>query len=146
MKGLRHRVHILARQALLAGLLLISSSRAQAAVREAQRAFESFCGNAHEPLQAMLTAEQYQIIQNASANAGLPAPYRWLDLDDAGRRAVRRAVEVHEARQRLARKYPHLEQHVASQPLAQQVEQTLSDAQKQQLARLQERDAGGATP
>lgn len=119
---------------------------AQAAVREARDRFNAFCATASEPVADMLEPEQYALVRNAAANPLLPAPLRWLELDDEQRRDLLRLVQVHEARRRLAERYPHLRDRFDEANLVRQARQILdADAARELDELLDQLEAADAT-
>lgn len=113
--------------------------KANAAVREARQAFREHCGKANQGAAELLAPEQYALVQHAAQNVDVPAPYRWLEMDQRLRKQVLRLVKIHEARQALQRKYPHLQQRQDGQDLRSMIVRVLPDAQKEVLETIEDR-------
>lgn len=114
-------------------------AKAQAEVRKARDRFEDHCRKASHECEFLLKPEEYALVCNARANTGIPAPYRWLELSEACRRHMRRLLRVHEARVKLARKYPQLKAKLSEGWLSEQVEKLLDKKQLAVLASLRSR-------
>lgn len=117
-------------------------AKAQAEVRKARDRFEDHCQKASHECEPILKPEEYALVCNARANTEIPAPYRWLELSEACRKHIRRLLRVHEARVKLARKYPQLKAKLSEGWLSEQIEKLLDKKQLAALAGLRSRFKG----
>jgi len=113
--------------------------KAQAAVKKAAERFREQCRQASDRIDTLLESNQCLLVRNALANGDIPAPYRWLSLDENTRDQIRRLVCVHRARVELTKKYAHLKGKVSPEQLESQIAAILSVQQIQTLEAIRQR-------
>lgn len=113
--------------------------KARSAVEAAKERFEQQCHKASDRIDAFLDEQQYAIVVNARANPNITPCYRWLRLNKADRNQIKRFLQIHEARVKLGRKYPHLKSKISEERLTKQIHEILSRDQLLTLKALEAR-------
>jgi molybdopterin converting factor small subunit len=110
-------------------------------VDEARREFQTLCREATGIARKMLSGQKSALIERASSNPRLPAPYRWLDLNKQQRQAARRIVQVHRARQELAEEYPKLRERLSQERVDQRMMEVVDEDEAKRLKRYRQQMA-----